>query len=115
MGGLRLSLLLILLPLCSVGQDLDQETGLLLAPGWELVMAHCGGCHSYRLITAQRGDAAFWLTTIRWMQGTQNLWPIPDNQETAIVAYLAENYYETDWGRRPPLSPILMPPAAQQR
>jgi hypothetical protein len=106
----RVSLLLVLLPFSAQGQEVDERTGLILAPGWPLVMAHCGACHSYRLITAQRGDEAFWLETIRWMQRTQNLWAIPEDQESTIVTYLAANYNETDWGRRPPLSPILMPP-----
>lgn len=90
----------------------DEFTGLLMAPGWELVRAHCGACHSYQLITAQRGDAAFWRRTIRWMQATQNLWPIPEEQETAIIDYLAKNYAEGSWGRRPPLPAELRPPPA---
>ncbi len=111
MGRLGLVFLWLLLPLGAQSQDLDPRTGLIRAPGWQLVTAHCGACHSYLLITAQRGDATFWLESIRWMQRTQNLWPIPAEQETAIVTYLATNYNETEWGRRPPLSPILMPPA----
>jgi hypothetical protein len=110
MGVLRMGLLLVLLPVCLHAQELDARTGLLLAPGWEMVMAHCGACHSYRLVTAQRGDADFWQATIKWMQRTQNLWPIPEAQETTIVKYLATNYNERDWGRRPPLSPRLVPP-----
>ena len=87
----------------------DPDTGLLIAPGWELVRANCGACHSFRLVTAQRGDEAFWTDAIRWMQRTQNLWQIPAEVETPLIAYLAANYNETDWGRRPPLSPSLMP------
>ena len=60
----------------------DPDTGLIVAEGWELAAAHCGGCHSYRLVTAQRGDEAFWRSTIRWMQSTQNLWQIPAAQES---------------------------------
>lgn len=87
----------------------DPDSGLIIAPGWELVRAHCGACHSYRLVTAQRGDRAFWLEAIRWMQRTQNLWELPADQESAILDYLAGAYAETDWGRRPPLPPGLMP------
>ncbi len=90
----------------------DPDTGLIIAPGWQLVRAHCGACHSHRLVTAQRGDRDFWLQTIRWMQRTQNLWELPAEQETAILDYLAGAYAETEWGRRPPLSPQLLPPAA---
>ncbi len=87
----------------------DPRTGLIVADGWELANAHCGACHSHKLVTTQRGNAAFWRSVIRWMQKTQNLWPIPEEQEAKLIAYLARHYNETDWGRRPPLSPALMP------
>ena len=89
--------------------DIDAATGLLIAPHWELAKAHCGACHSYRLVTAQRGDRAYWLKTIDWMQRTQNLWQIPQPMLGELVDYLATNYNETEWGRRPPLSPNLLP------
>jgi mono/diheme cytochrome c family protein len=106
------AVLLLLFPGLLVAQQLDPRSGLVVAPGWELVLAHCGACHSHQLVTAQRGDAAFWEQTIVWMQRTQNLWQIPADQRAAIIAYLAGNYNETDWGRRPPLSPRLLPPPA---
>lgn len=90
---------------------LDANTGLIVAPGWEMAAAHCGACHSHALVTAQRGDAEFWRSTIRWMQKTQNLWQIPDAQERILIAYLEANYNESDWGRRPPLAQSLMPEA----
>ncbi len=90
-------------------EAVDPDTGLIMAPGWELVRAHCGACHSYRLITAQRGDREFWLQTIRWMQQTQNLWPIVASQERAIIDYLAAKYAVSDWGRRPNLRAELLP------
>ncbi|MEM1260995.1 MAG: hypothetical protein AAGH76_01230 [Pseudomonadota bacterium] len=90
----------------------DSRTGLVIDDGWVLVNGHCGACHSHRLVTAQRGDAEFWLDTIRWMQRTQNLWDLPADQEQAIVAYLAKHYNETEWGRRPALSPTLLPSAS---
>jgi mono/diheme cytochrome c family protein len=87
----------------------DPVTGLVIAPGWEHVRAHCGACHSYRLITSQRGDASFWVGVIRWMQRTQSFWQLEPALEAQIVDYLAVNYDETDWGRRPPLSVSLLP------
>ena len=69
-----------------------------------LVQAHCSGCHSLQLVESQRGDRDYWLKTIRWMQKTQNLWQIPEPQENVILDYLAENYAEEEWGRRPNLS-----------
>lgn len=88
----------------------DPNSGLIIAPGWELVNAHCGVCHSHRLVTAQRGDADFWRNTIRWMQRTQGLWELPTAQENIIIDYLAGHYSETEWGRRPPLAASLLPP-----
>ena len=43
------------------------------------------------------------------MQKKQNLWPIPADQETAIISYLGTHYAETEWGRRPNLSAELLP------
>ena len=89
--------------------ETDPESGLIKAPGWEAVKAQCGVCHSHKLVTAQRGDAAFWTGLIRWMQATQNLWALPAPLEGEIVSYLATHYNETDWGRRPQLPPPLLP------
>ena len=89
--------------------EIDANTGLIIADGWELALAHCGACHSHALVIAQRGDAEFWRSTIRWMQKTQNLWQIPEAQEATLIAYLETNYNETDWGRRPPLPQSLLP------
>lgn len=88
---------------------IDPATGLIKTPGWELAAANCGACHSHALVISQRGDATFWRSTIRWMQKTQNLWPIPEPSETQLIEYLAENYNESDWGRRPPLPLSQMP------
>ena len=107
-----LSLLFLFLPgpiVLAADAVVDGETGLAIAPDWELAKAHCGVCHSYRLVTANRGDRDYWLNTLRWMQRTQNLWPIPADQEGKLLDYLAANYSESEWGRRPPLSPTLLP------
>ena len=86
-----------------------RHEGLAVQPGVHLVIGHCTACHSAELITAQRGDRAFWKKTIRWMQNTQNLWVLPPAHETAVLDYLAAHYAETEWGRRPALPPELMP------
>ncbi len=88
--------------------DLVEDTGDVF------VRAHCGACHSLSLVTAQRGDREFWLKTIRWMQRTQNLWPLPEEQEVLILDYLARNYNESEWGRRPSLRQSLMPASPYQ-
>jgi hypothetical protein len=112
MNQLRTRLLICLiaiLPISASWAETDERTGLVIAPGWQQVAAHCGGCHSHQLVTAQRGDETFWINTIRWMQKTQSLWQLPADAEREIVSYLGEHYSESEWGRRPPLSASLLP------
>ena len=100
-----LAVALVMMPIASLAaQELPEGEGR------ELVRAHCGVCHSLSLVTTQRGDAAFWLKNIRWMQRTQNLWSIVPEQEALLVSYLAQHFSETEWGRRPPLEHALRPP-----
>lgn len=94
----------------SNAEDVDESTGLVVAPGWELVRAHCGGCHSHRLVTSQRADRQTWLDMIRWMQATQNLWQFEPATEEAILDYLAASYPPQPNRRRAPIPPTLMPP-----
>jgi hypothetical protein len=94
----------------AAAQEVDETTGLRIGPGWELVRAHCGGCHSHKIVTAQRADRQTWLDLIRWMQATQNLWQFDAGTETAILDYLAANYPPQPNRRRAPISPTLMPP-----
>ncbi|MEM9209771.1 MAG: hypothetical protein AAGA61_11020 [Pseudomonadota bacterium] len=90
--------------------DTDSMTGLVIAPGWELVRAQCGGCHSHKLVTSQRADRQTWLDMIRWMQGSQNLWTFDPQTEAAILDYLATNYPPQPNRRRAPIPASLMPP-----
>ena len=108
-GALLAAALVAAMAAAPARAETDPESGLIKAPGWEAVKAQCGVCHSHQLVTAQRGDAAFWTGLIRWMQATQNLWALPEPLEGEIVSYLATHYNETDWGRRPQLPPTLLP------
>src|SRR5210317_1045413 len=95
-----LVLVAVLLPLCPAGAtQLDTKTGLVLAPGFEVVRTQCTVCHSARLITQNRGDRDAWLAMIRWMQETQGLWPLGE-QEAVILDYLSSNYGPRASGRR---------------
>lgn len=87
----------------------DEASGLVIAPGWELVRAHCGGCHSHALVTGQRADRQTWQDTIRWMQATQNLWQFDTATENGILDYLATNYPPQPNRRRAPIPPSLLP------
>ena len=107
----RVSLLALSLLACTGAnaQETDAATGLAVAPGWELVRAHCGGCHSLKLVTSQRADRSTWLDVIRWMQATQNLWQLDGGTEGRILDYLAANYPPQPNRRRAPIPPSLMP------
>lgn len=109
----RAFLVLFCLPLLASAADIDSASGLIKKPGWELVRAHCGGCHSHALVTGQRADRQTWLDMIRWMQSTQNLWQFPPQTEAQILDYLAENYPPQPNRRRAPIPPSLMPGAVQ--
>ncbi len=108
--GLAVTGLMAGLP--ALAADADPATCLIENPGWELVRAQCGGCHSYGLITNQRGDRETWLAIIRWMQETQNFWDLGPDIEAAILDYLAENYPPPRSYRRAPLPEHLLPKPA---
>jgi hypothetical protein len=90
--------------------ELDPATGLKMTGDWELVRNNCVACHSPRLITQQRGTESNWLSIIRWMQATQNLWQFDPDTEARIVHYLADNYPPDAGRRRAPIPRSLMPP-----
>jgi hypothetical protein len=112
MSSLRILATLTLLAAgaLAAAADTDDATGLAIAPGWELVRAHCGGCHSHKLVTAQRADRQTWLDIIRWMQASQNLWQFEPEVENTILDYLAASYPPQPDRRRAPIAPTLMPP-----
>lgn len=88
--------------------EIDDDMGLVVESGVELVKMNCTGCHSARLITQNRANRDGWQTMIRWMQKKHGLWPLGEN-EVVILDYLEANYSPTFAGRRPPLAPHLMP------
>ncbi|SDE24280.1 hypothetical protein SAMN05421636_10481 [Pricia antarctica] len=75
------------------------RTGLTDAPGLQETVANCTSCHSAKLVMQNRMSAERWHATIRWMQETQNLWPLGAN-EAIIVNYLTTNYPPKNKGRR---------------
>lgn len=75
------------------------QTGLVYAPGFELVKANCTVCHSSKLITQNRATKEGWEQMIDWMQETQGLWDL-GNKKEKIVTYLAKNYAPESKGRR---------------
>lgn len=81
------------------------RTGLVEAEGLMTVVNNCTNCHSSKLIIQNRMNTERWNATIKWMQETQNLWDLGDNQ-AVIVNYLVTNYPPKAKGRRENLSEI---------
>ncbi len=97
----------------SAQELIDEQTGLVKDTGWGLVRAHCGGCHSHKIVTNQKADRQTWWDIIRWMQATQNLWQFEPTIEAGILDYLARNYPPQPNRRRAPIPPSLMPTGEQ--
>lgn len=81
------------------------RTGFIVADGMQEVINNCTNCHSAKLVTQNRMSKDGWTATIRWMQKTQNLWDLGEN-EGPIVDYLAKNYGPINKGRREGLKDI---------
>lgn len=77
-------------------------SGLIVDDGFIQVKATCLACHSAKLVTQNRATRDGWKKMIRWMQETQNLWDLGDN-EKIILDYLAKHYAPNEAGRRPNL------------
>ncbi len=85
--------------------EIDASSGLINAPGFELVKSQCTICHSGSLIVSQRLREKEWVRMIRWMQKEQGLWSL-GNLEEPIVRYLTKHYgVSVDFNsRRKPLN-----------
>ena len=75
------------------------RTGFVEGEGLMTVVNNCTNCHSAKLVTQNRMSREGWEATIRWMQETQNLWDLGQN-EAIIVEYLATHYAPEKKGRR---------------
>lgn len=64
-----------------------------------IVVGNCTNCHSARIIAQNRATREGWQDLIRWMQKTQKLWDLGDNEDI-ILDYLAEYYAPENIGRR---------------
>lgn len=82
--------------------DSIHPSGLAYAPGFAIVRGNCTTCHSAKLITQNRASREGWEQMIRWMQATQGLHDLEDD-EPIILDYLAEHYAPKAVGRRPNL------------
>ena len=63
--------------------------GLTEGKGREFVIGNCIGCHSPRLIAAQRMNRTEWDKTLTTMTKKHGLWTIPDSVKSQILDYLS--------------------------
>jgi hypothetical protein len=87
------------------------ENGIHLVTGFaedenlQLIIGNCTSCHSAKMVTQNRASREGWKTMILWMQETQGLWDLGEN-EPLILDYLAKHYAPNKQGRRAPLADI---------
>ncbi|WP_256260892.1 cytochrome C [Shewanella sp. NIFS-20-20] len=91
----------------------DPVSGLIMAPGWEMVNYQCNACHTTLIIPQNPGNKETWRKTIQWMVDSQGLWDLSDTWEP-VLDYLATHYGETEMDmskfRRLPLPADQQPP-----
>ncbi len=88
-----------------VVNGIEVTSGLIYDDGYKLVATNCGACHSLELVTQNAATREGWIEIIRWMQETQGLWDLGDD-ESIILDYLSKNYAPKEVGRRPNLENI---------
>lgn len=88
-----------------VENGIHLASGLKVAPGFDLVKAHCTACHSGKLVAQNKNTKEGWKQLITWMQETQGLWDLGES-EGIILEYLAQQYSPQQIGRRPILDEI---------
>lgn len=86
-----------------VENGLDVETGFVAQGDYLMVKSHCTGCHSAKLVLQNRATRGGWEEMIRWMQQTQQLWDLGE-QEGKILDYLSTYYAPQGQGRRASLA-----------
>ena len=84
---------------------IHMRSGLKVDEGLTQMKANCLACHSGKLVAQNRLTRKGWKDLIVWMQETQNLWDLGDN-ETIILDYLERNYAPEEKGRRANLKDI---------
>lgn len=89
-------------PIPGIKDGIDVATGFVAEGDYMIVRAHCTACHSSKLVLQNRATRDGWKEMIRWMQATQKLWDLGENEDK-ILDYLSTYYAPTEQGRRAPL------------
>ncbi len=91
----------------------DKASGLIMAPGWEMVKGQCNACHTSLIVAQNSGNREQWRETIQWMVDTQGLWDLSDTWDP-VLDYLSTYYQDKGIDmnkyRRKPIDSALMPP-----
>lgn len=91
----------------------DKTSGLIMAPGWEVVNGQCNACHTSLIVAQNSGTREQWRETIQWMVDTQGLWDLSDTWDP-VLDYLSTYYQDKGIDmnkyRRKPIDSALMPP-----
>jgi hypothetical protein len=88
-----------------IKDGIDLESGLIVDENYEIVRGTCSACHSLALVTQNSATREGWKDLIVWMQQTQKLWDLGEN-EVLILDYLEKNYAPKEHGRRAPLKDV---------
>lgn len=80
----------------------DVSSGFVAQGEYLLVKGTCTACHSSKLVTQNRASREGWKAMIVWMQETQKLWDLGQDEDK-ILDYLAKHYGPEEKGRRAPL------------
>lgn len=75
------------------------SSGLVEDDNLPVILAHCTGCHSGQLVAQNRASREGWKAMITWMQKSQNLADLGNNEEV-ILDYLEKYYGPEESGRR---------------
>ncbi|WP_394750360.1 monoheme cytochrome C [Spongiimicrobium salis] len=88
-----------------IENGIHTPTGFKNGTGLTQVIQNCTNCHSSALVIQNKMSREAWGSTIKWMQETQNLWDLGED-EAIILDYLATYYAPDQKGRRENLSDV---------
>ncbi len=83
----------------SSADSLHVVGGFIAEGDYLLAIKHCTSCHAAELVVQNRASREGWEQLIRWMQRTQKLWDLGEDED-AVLNYLATYYAPKDIGRR---------------
>ena len=83
----------------TIKDGIDVASGFVAEGDYMLVKTNCTACHSSKLVLQNRATREGWEEMIIWMQETQKLWDLGENQDK-ILDYLATYYAPEKEGRR---------------